>query len=142
MVLRMDKLVELIDELKQAEYNRGLVDAWDLARRLYLPVYEGGIGTYLASVIFGCRYSDVLMKLTPQEALAKIEAYEKEQEQINVGDVVQVFGAKGVVVYANKGIHNVVHANGSLSVRLTKEQITKTGKHIDLVNLLAEIGKE
>ncbi len=80
----------IMPELSAEEeaYNKGLNDAWELAQKLWLPVRHGGINVDIVTKIFECDYFEIPKNFTPQEALAKIEAYEKEQAEIKVGDVV------------------------------------------------------
>ena len=84
-------------------YEQGLADAWELAKKITLPY--GGNEFMIDSVftarelesIFGSRcYDEVLSKFTATEALAKIEAYEKEKE-IKEGMIV-VFAGEGWIV--------------------------------------------
>ena len=91
----------IIPELSAEEeaYNKGLNDAWELARKIVLREYDGGMSVKDFYNIFDKTMADedVLKKFTPQEALAKIAAYEKEQAEIKAGDVVSHDGLKGVV---------------------------------------------
>jgi len=55
--------LELIDELKQAEYNRGLKDAWELVEKIFeMPIDE----REMALSIDEHYLEDILVRLTPQ----------------------------------------------------------------------------
>lgn len=145
------ELVELIDELKQAEYNRGLQDAWELAKGLYLGKNQKYSDNQYEKIFGGLGLCYVFDNCTAQEALAKIEAYEKEQAEIKVGDVVEYCERKVAILITKisndefSGIKITTDefgvAGDIYSGRKLKD-CTKTGKHIDIASILAEIGKE
>ena len=128
--------LELIDELKQVEYNRGLNDAWELARK----ICEMGDKDF--NNIFGCvHFSDVFCYNTPQEAIAKIEAYEKSK-QIQVRDVIShvIADVKAIILddAIAAGAWQVYTENGC--VELWKEcEFKKTGKTVDISSILEQI---
>lgn len=116
--------------------NEGRNDAWELARKICDYAYEGKTQT-----IFGCsRLGSVMSNLTPQEALAKLEAYEKEQNEIKVGDVVERINFTELFVVSgfNEEIYTLINANGKC-VCANVNQIKKTGKHIDIQSILEQI---
>ena len=80
--------------------------------------------------------------MTPIEAMAKLEAYEKEQNEIKVGDVViSDAGHKALVVGFDKGNKDgifVMRNDGVTGLRV-KQSYTKTGKHIDIQSVLEQI---
>ena len=66
-------------------YQQGLNDAWELAKKFFADMKDSEL-----TEIFGANWSfPKIMELTPQEALAKLEAYKKEQNEIKVGDIVK-----------------------------------------------------
>lgn len=85
------------DEGREAGVQQGLSDAWDAARTLW--------NTPNRKEIFGnTTFNIVLTTLTAQEAIEKIRQYEQEQEQIQVGDVVEFYnGEKSVVLVVEDG---------------------------------------
>ena len=88
--LKIEDIDDMLAEhdLKKEAYEKGLQDAWKLARKIVLKAEMGGICYDDFKKIFGVGdYMSVLRTMTPQQALAKIEAYEKEKA-IKVGDVV------------------------------------------------------
>lgn len=124
-------------------YNKGLNDAWELAKKLWHNDARTN------DDIYGIEYFiDIANEYTPQEALAKFEAYEKEQEKVRqkimVGDIVTLEdGTKGVVMDED-GVDNVVifTENGCIEAWMNKKYITKTGKHIDIQSILQQIGSD
>lgn len=88
------------------------------------------------------------------ETLGQTKAYEKEPNEIKVGDVVCDGPRRGIVtaIYENGQIVTATHKiksytemdvlmqSGSVALRCYTKHFKKTGKHIDISGLLAEIG--
>lgn len=124
---------------KNEDYVRGLSDAWELAKKIYDMKCED------VKDIFEEGFWEIINHYTAEEALAKIEAYEKEKE-IKVGDVVvktSGAGSKyiGVVTQITDAQYSVclVFSDGSTETTIASN-LTKTGKHIDIESLLKQIG--
>ena len=126
--------------------NEGRNEVWELANKLFGYSCDTKLTNEDLKKIFGSACEmDILRNFTPQEALAKLEAYEKEQEKarqkIMVGDIVTLEdGTKGVVMDED-GVDNVVifTENGCIEAWINKKYITKTGKHIDIQSVLEQI---
>lgn len=125
-------------------YEDGLQDAWELARDLEKMRQKDLLQ------ILGYTYWDVLAKLTPQEALAKLEAYE-ESQKIKVGDVVEYSDSKVEIwiTFANGDLLNGIKVSsdewgrrGSTYSGIYVKDCKKTGKHIDIAGLLEQIKGE
>lgn len=132
----MSALEDVIEnEIKEA-YNKGLEDAWELANKLNNMVMQDIINIYG----FCLGRDEVFVVMTPQEALAKLEAYEKEQAEIKVGDVVinEDAGTKGVVAKVRGEIIYVLFRDGSAG-KHEKTDFKKTGKHIAIQKILDEL---
>lgn len=133
--------LELIDELKLVERNKGMMDAWELVKKLAdMPFQErADIFGYCCN---GITVTDVLRDFTPQQALAKIEAYEGSNA-IKVGDVVYAddepdsFGV--VTWFVDDKYAYVLWDDGSSGFQEDISDIHKTGRHIDISNLLEQI---
>ena len=129
---------------REDEYNRGLNDAWELAKKIVLSESDGGMSVKDFYSIFDKTMGDedVLKKFTPQEALAKLESYEQSKKEIKVGDV--VFNddtmETGVVTLYENGDAFMLYNDGSCGK--ARGNLTKTGKHIDISALLEEIEEE
>ena len=128
-------------------YEKGLADAWELARKIAADVKEGGFSCDDLKEMFGGYMSSlILSKNTYEQALAKIEAYEKEKSEIKVGDVVEFYyeteepKEKGVVTWVLENGVAVVWVSGETE-HCKKTELTKTGKHIDIESLLRQIGE-
>lgn len=124
-------------------YNNGLEDAWKLARKIVLDVSKGGIPERDMRSMFGEKWTvvDILENYTPQEALAKLEAYEKEQNEIKVGDVVfnKDTNEHCVITHIEgKLVVYCLYDDGSCGTSNIKE-CEKTGKNIDIQSLLEQI---
>lgn len=131
-------------------YEKGLNDGrnevWELAKKIAVePEIVGYDGMQLHDIFGFSDMDGVFTSYSPQEALAKLEAYEKEQEKVRqkimVGDIVTLEdGTKGVVMDED-GVDNVVifTENGCIEAWMNKKYITKTGKHIDIQSLLEQI---
>ena len=70
---------EVSNKLAKDIYQRGLDDAWDAARKLFLPMAESDI-----EKVFPTEWNNggfrALINLQPQEAIAKLKAYEEKQK--------------------------------------------------------------
>ena len=120
-------------------YEDGLREAWELARRIICNTESGGLHTSELEQIFGyAEFDDVLKNCTPQEAAATIAEW--EEKEIHVNDEVRFEGNIGVV-YDIKGgkMCEIMGRNADLYVR-RKEDLTKTGRTIDIAGLLTQIG--
>lgn len=127
-------------------YNMGLNDAWELAKKIEEKLQAD------REKIFNLGYStEIFQRLTPQEALTKLEAYEKEQVEIKVGDVVRFKknpSCEILITATSRGLNGVHLQTGEFGRKgevhsdICKDYIEKTGKHIDISAILAEIGKE
>lgn len=132
--------------IEEKTYEDGLNDAWAAANKL-----ADMMGDTL-NAVFGFNDSELIrqgttpfgkaMSLTPQEAIAKLEAYEAKNP-IKVGDVLMsdrgsFLGVATMIVGSNVYI---LWDDGSSGIR-NKKEVLKTGKNIDISSILAEIGKE
>lgn len=141
----LDKLQKCETELSWDEcYNKGLNDAWELVQRLCnIPPKEIELIFCVDNLIWDEReIIEVIIKQnTPQEALAKLEAYEKEQNEIKVGDIVYNDNTmeEGVVTHIDNGEVFMLYDDGSCGN--TYGNLTKTGKHIDIQSVLEQIAQ-
>lgn len=121
-------------------YESGLEDAWELAKKI------SNMKLDVAVEVFDCtKLFDVIDKFNPQEALAKIEAYEKEKE-IKVGDEVVRDGDEEKTVFivtriCGSFISGFDKDGKTHSYIFPNRFIQKTGKHIDIESLLRQIGE-
>lgn len=136
----LDRLGQLVHGVDQFSYNKGADDAWELAQRIVLEPDEGGFSARELKEIFG--YSDWLApfeKFSYTAAAEKVEAWEKEKSEIRVGDVVLTDeGYIGVVTYMRDNYVDGMRSNG-VAFSSRKSDCTKTGRHIDIEAVLAQI---
>ena len=124
-------------------YVDGLSDAWELAKKILYGIDKQLIEIFELSVepaFFDLTHKRAIINdHTPEEALAKIEAYEKENE-IKPTDIVEYNGKNWVVTEVYKGEYsiwngkNVVHTKNVKKVG-TVESIKP------LEELLRQIGE-
>ena len=118
-------------------YKKGMNDAWDIARELCNTGYND------CTNIFGDESVEYVIKnLTPLEIKEKIESLKKE---IKVGDVVTV-GGGDITFICTKDNSNgdytkchLVAGDGSVYEDCDKFECQKTGKSIDIGEILKEI---
>ena len=126
-------------------YNKGLDDAWDVLRRIFLATNEHSeafTGQQIAE-IFNMEEIDVLKKLTPQQVIVKIRDYEKRQAQIKVGDVLKHRrNSSNILVVTHVFDDNTfsgMNANGETYSNRNTSDWVKTGKHVDFNNVFQQI---
>jgi hypothetical protein len=133
---------ETTSKIMKEIYNSGLNDAWELARKICGATngeYDNFSTEELCAIFGICGGAYIINENTYQEALAKLEAYEKEQAEIKVGDVVEVNGYKFLVTTVANDHINLIDSNGITT--WTTSTCKKTGKHIDIQPILEQIGE-
>ena len=118
-------------EAHNKAYERGLNDAWEFIKKWDNMDYERSCEVFKSTSLRR------LLEYSPQEALAKLKAYE---EQIKVGDVVTYAGDKGVVL-DKRGSKIIVLSDDCWVSEWYECDAEKTGKHIELDGLLEKIGE-
>lgn len=120
-------------------YEKGLNDGrnevWELARKIYEMKSKE-----FDEVFRDVHYVDVFYHFTPQEALAKLEAYEKEQNEIKVGDIVKDGKNYFLVTKRYNNTFEGMSDEGYLYCGLSLRDCEKTSKHIDLTDIFKQIG--
>lgn len=128
-----DDVLHTPDEL----YNKGLNDAWELAKKIVINSDDGGYtAKELGEMFRTILPSEVFADFTPQEALAKVKAYEDECNKITVGDVVKLKGTsyEAVVTRVSETILHCLYKDGRCAPGCYKENYEKTGKHFDSID--------
>ena len=143
----IDHLLKCIQNTEKT-YNEGLEDGrnevWDFVDRILSYDYIS------RKEIWGYKeLADITLHYTPQEALAKLEAYEKVNE-IKVGDVVIDKEHKVellvTIIYINHFDAIKITPDdeygkfGATYSGMVKSDFKKTGKHIDIQSVLQQIG--
>lgn len=129
------------DNYYEAGYNKGLNDAWELIRKVF------SLNRTERKKAFGCEeIRTVVDCFNVKEVLNMLEAYEEEQAQIKVGDVVEYMdsGKKFLVIteetrgYYDFGVIDLdIMELGRIYNK--PKLFKKTGKHIDIQNILKQI---
>lgn len=131
---------ELTDELKQAEYNKGIEDLAH-AMKVYFPLNSKQRFDY-----FGVNVTtEMYARENPKDLIAKAKAYEEkkkaEVESIKVGDIVKFnekchsYNAKKnkeflVLHIFDNGLVTILYDNGDTGA-VEISLLDKTGRHID-----------
>lgn len=124
-------------------YDSGLNDAWELAKKIVLIENDGGVPYTELFTVYGTSDIEEILKHSPQEALAKMEAYEKGQAEIKVGDVVVVNNdIKGVVLDEGGNEDELIVFTENACVEpCLKGYLRKTGEHLNEVqSILQQLG--
>ena len=119
------------------ELDMNAEEAWELVDKIY------SMSDKLIFEIFGTDdgMDHILQNFTPQEAKEKIESWEQLNE-IKVGDVVNIYGDKGIVIYiVDEKVINVMFKSGYVSSYDRYVGVKKTGRHIDIDKILKQIGE-
>ena len=126
-------------------YNKGLNDAWELVKKIVLSEGDGGYSCEELENIFGYWSPVSIFKaFTPQEALAKVKAYEEEHIRIRVGDVVKLKSVyaegEGIVTKITETNICLLYKNGNCNNNKCSSNSSidryfeKTGKHFDSID--------
>lgn len=121
------------------EYQRGLDDAWEAARKLFSSMADSDIEKAFPTEWNNGGFK-ALMNLQPQEAIEKLKAYEEKQkadDKIKVGDEVEVLnsGSKYLIAwFAGTSICGFSH--DGVTCHLQPSDVRKTGRHFDIAKIL------
>ena len=131
--LNSDYINEHFSGLQDTAYQRGLDDAWECARELYL---NGA-----CKDLFGEYFNTFIKNHTAQEAIEKLKAY-KQDDKIEAGDEVIYNGMiKCIVVRpeTNERYASLIDSNGN-HYSTDHRECKKTGRHFDNIpKILAEM---
>lgn len=138
---------------KNLEYDLGLNDAWECARKMMLSDEDGGIALSDILKIFGMTQYSAIKRFSASESIAKIKEYEEKQKQeddeIKIGDEIKnKWGTRGVVVeiapqYNGATVYSVLWRNAERRC-LDKsdwdsyEVWKKTGRHFSQIEEVLE----
>ena len=130
-----EKVEEILSNIKNANYEKGLSDAWKCITKIY------GLQFHDIEEIYGKDNDTLLLILgnfAPKEAIDKLKVWE-EKQKIKVGDMVSIDCKVGehIVTWKNsetRTLHCMSLKTGGFSVT-TESKVKKTGKHIDLTEI-------
>lgn len=88
--LDSDYINEHYGELQNEAYQQGMDDAWELSRKISMYDKDGGIPVRdLLEIFQEDSVSEIYRNNTARQAKSKIEAWEKSEVEIKVGDIVK-----------------------------------------------------
>ena len=129
----------------EAEYQRGLEDAWNVARKIAVETDDGGVSISALYEMFGTESMRMIMKNnTVYDAIAKLKAYEEKQkadDEIKVGDEVIYNGTTKCVVVdpeTNEKYASLFDCNG-IHYFADHRECKKTGRHFDIASILEDM---
>ena len=139
--LNSDYINEHYGQMQDEAYQRGLEDAWEAAKKLFSSMADSDI-----EKAFPIEWNNggfkALMNLQPQEAIAKLKAYEdKQKDRIEVGDEVThksdsvVWKAVCIRIDGDRQHMNLMGYTGAVGY-YPVDDFTKTGKHYDIASIL------
>ena len=138
---------ELYGDQHEEEYNKafnqGAEAAWELARKIVIP--NGYSNCDLYEIFGSSDLQHVLENYTYTEATAKVAKWEKEKEEIKVGDEVEkndLRDVRFIVTFTNGRLMSGVTQSGLVFANEKPKEWHKTGRHIDIDSFLKQIGGE
>ena len=138
-----EQFLDNLQPLEEAEQRMTAEEAWETAKQI---LFKEELSTSMLEEIFGTRNHFAIMRdFTPQEAKAKIEAWEKKVE-IKVGDVLlhELSGCKCVVIQKDDFRITVLWDKGNFSYYYPEdleEMFEKTGENLDIESMLKQLGE-
>lgn len=123
-----------LDKLRRPD-DMTVEEAWKIAKKLFVDLSNSELNQ-----IFGKNWSySKLMELSPQQAKAKIEAWEAERD-IKVGDEVTDENGENCVVTNTSAMRITVIYKSGNTWNYQKDRLKKTGRNIDIQSVLEQIG--
>ena len=146
-----------IQDIEEA-YNRGLNEAWELAREVYSSSYRGGDDMKKCKDIFGgMTASHIFTHFTGFEAIRRVKEYEarlKKEEEVQSfkrGDIIQYDMGRGgifegIFLYEDVEAEEywVISPASGIPQAISKNTftLTKTGNHVEIDKNLRVIRKD
>lgn len=141
-LLNSDYINEHYGDLQDIAYQAGLEDAWELMHKI--AFYKD---PHVLIDAFGATtWGELLENNTPQEAIAKLRAYEEKQDEIKIGDEVTPKSKdadwKGIVIGIEGGEAQVMTPDG-YSCGYPLDIMKRTGRHFpEVADLLKKMKGE
>ena len=140
-----------IENVARMNYRKGAEDAWELARRIICPpdCCEDSISAHTKEIFNkeGWEIRGIFTDLSYQEAKSKYNEWQKQKDEIHVGDEVEYVEdhRKKIVVTStySDGWFDAIDSNGYLYINRNPVMWKKTGRHFpELIELLKKMGEE
>ena len=140
----MDKAAEPLTAYIEQARADGAETAWELARKIASTA--GGLSSSELVEIFNAFLPrDILSENTYPEAAAKVAKWERQKEEIKVGDILEdIYDRNVKCVVTNLYPNNMaylVFSDGSAGMNHL-DHFKKTGRHIDIDGFLRQIGEK
>ena len=124
------------------QYEKGLKDAWECAKKIAIIPRNGGLSCDEMDDIFHTKSVTTIMNnYSASEAIEKIKAYEEKQNQIHVGDelVSDYDNNERYVVtrIVSQDYINMMDMNGAI-YSSNPERYKKTGRHFSQIEELLD----
>ena len=134
---------KIYDKAFSDGYKRGLEDAWEAARKLFSSMADSDIEKAFPTEWNNGGFK-ALMNLQPQEAIAKLKAYEEHKDDsIKVGDEVERYvdgryDGRAMFLAADGDRWTCLFWTGCGYTTLSypKSQFRRTGRHFDIEEIL------
>ena len=125
--------------------TQGQNDVWELAKKIALTTeLIKTAKIFINKNICGIERKELferVFELTPQEALAKLKAYEEAQNKAVVGDVIKDnYDDVAVILDETESYFKVLTKSGCVE-EWKKDICQKTNKHIDIQSILEQIAE-
>ena len=136
------KAFDLLESERNSEYQRGLDDAWECAKKLFSTMSDTEIEKVFPTEWENGFYG--LMQMKPQYAIEKLKAYEEKQsDKIEVRDEVVWTKDENVVIFVTSVYtddNNMEWCDGvtkdGKAYRILTKNARKTGRHFDIEKVL------
>ena len=142
-----DDYEEKVNDMCDTARAEGQEEAWELARKIIIPPWKGGMSSDDYTAIFGSCISEsyVMRNYTYAEAAAKVSEWKERKEEIKVGDIVKHNETEytGIVTRVSEHMDKItiIFKDGS-SESYDSSMFHKTGRHIDIDGFLKQIRGE
>lgn len=129
------------EAVKRAEYDKGLEDAWECVKKLYL--------NGMSKELFGRYFNAFIQEYSARQAIEMLKAHEqKKDDEIEVGDEVEwdndFTGDRFIVTriyqpYGKKEQCDGIDDDGDVYRAVLIESLVKTGRHFDIASILEDM---
>lgn len=122
--------------------KQGQDEVWELAKKLCFSAKSGGWTVEEMVEIFELSgVCEILKELTAQEAIKKVNDFERKKLEISVGDEIKDKVNSSIietVVQVGRDFYYGITKDGNFS-GITKSNAVKTGRHFDIQSILDDM---
>lgn len=131
---------EHFGDLQDFAYEKGKEDTWSLARRISGNSQDSFCVSELIKIFNTMQRDKIYKDFTVNQAMARVERYEKNKE-IRAGDIVSTEEGEAIVTAIGDRCLNLVLVQSGIVKQVCRGSSyvkNKTGRSIDIYNLLKE----